>query len=152
MSKFIRRGQDKIKTCYLAEATLPGAVLNIQDFTEFDQGDTDLGVLLNGDFWETNAGTNVVTNQRSYFVPLYDAAGCEVIMTEVGGGTISAGAYVKVTTGGKIATWTQAEIVALTNPAGGEDWVVVGTMRDVIGRASESIATSSTGWVRLGRV
>jgi hypothetical protein len=141
ITTFIRQGQAKIKTCYITEAMYPGDVMNVQDFTEFDMGDTDLGVFLNDMALSKNMGSECTISQRGYYVPMNDAAGCEVRMTADATGTIAAGAYVKVTTGGRITTWTYA------NSAVGTD-----TLRDVIGRTSESIVASSTGWVKLGRV
>jgi len=140
-SNFIRKGNEKVKTCVISEAQYPGKVMNVQDFSEYDQGDTDLGVFLNDVQLSTAHGAQATNNGRGFFVPMNDCAGVEVNMTEAGVGTISAGAYVKVTTGGEITTWSYVD----GQP--GSD-----TFRDVIGRAAESIATDSTGWVKLGRL
>jgi hypothetical protein len=109
--------------------------------SEYDQGDTDLGVFIDDINLNTNAGTQVSGSQKAFYVPMNDCAGVEALMTEAGVGTISAGAYVKVTTGGEITTWSYVDGQPGTD-----------TFRDVIGRAAESIATDSTGWVKLGRL
>ncbi|MEX2753978.1 MAG: hypothetical protein Q6365_001200, partial [Candidatus Sigynarchaeota archaeon] len=95
ITKFCRQGQGKIKTCYITEAMYPGDVLNAQDFSLYDQGDTDLGVFLNTMTLGTNMGSQATANQRGYYIPMTDAAGCEVRMTEGGHSSISGGAYVK---------------------------------------------------------
>lgn len=140
-SKFIRNGMEKIKTCRTGEAMYPGHVMNVQDMTEYDGNDTDLGVFLNDQFWNTNIGSQCSSGDKGYYIPLHDCAGVEVRMTEANSGSISAGAYVRVTKGGKIVTWTWANNSEYTD-----------SMRDVIGRAAETIAQGSTGWVKLGRL
>jgi len=140
-SRFIRQGTEKIKTCYITEAQYPGNVMNLVDMTEFDQGDTDLGIFLNDLYYNTNAASQASASQAAFYIPLNDCAGVEVLMTEANVGSITKGAHVKVTTGGEITTWTYVDGVA------GSD-----TVRDVIGQAAEAIAQNSTGWVKLGRL
>jgi hypothetical protein len=98
-TKFIRQGSEKIKTCYITEAQYPGGVMNVQDMSEYDQGDTDLGVFIDDINLNTNAGTQVSGSQKAFYVPMNDCAGVEALMTEAGVGTISAGAYVKANPG-----------------------------------------------------
>ncbi|MEX2758112.1 MAG: hypothetical protein Q6365_022245 [Candidatus Sigynarchaeota archaeon] len=141
IADFIRAGKSKLKTMVISEAIRPGEVLNVQDASLYDQDDTDLGVFINDIRVTTAMGSQATANQRGYYIPMTDAAGCEVRMTEGGHSSISGGAYVKVTTDGKIAAWSYVD----GEP--GSD-----TFRDVIGRASEAIAQGGTGWVKLGRV
>ena len=142
LTDFIRKGQARVQTGVLAENTPIGTIINLQDMTQYDADDTDLGINLGPvDLNVAQAhNVDVAAGTVIYYISVADAkaAAAEIKLIDSGSG-LGAGELVRVTTAGDVMDWAYSDTSVATD-----------TMRDVIGTNLATVGENAAGWVRCG--